>query len=153
MDNNEIIRLQVVRAFNEYRDYVELVNEENSKKQKLVEDLKQKYQEDKQDLDVKDFSFEIFIVDAYHKQDVEILGTKFVYYMRLYKDLKDVEPLDEEIENTYNLVKNADKEQVFVVDKGKFQEITKGFIEEKKKVFEEKDLFNKVQADLEKILQ
>lgn len=64
MDNNEIIRLQVVRAFNEYRDYVELVNEENSKKQKLVEDLKQKYQEDKQDLDVKDFSFEIFIVDA-----------------------------------------------------------------------------------------
>lgn len=73
--------------------------------------------------------------------------------MRLYKDLKDVEPLDEEIENTYNLVKNADKEQVFVVDKGKFQEITKGFIEEKKKVFEEKDLFNKVQADLEKILQ
>ena len=147
----EILKAKVTRAFNEYRDYVELTNEGNKKKRELLEDLKETYKEDKADPEVKDFSFEVFMVDAYHKKDVEILGTRFVNYMRLYKEI-DADPLDEEIEQSYNYLRDRIPSQVFIVEKGKFKEIHKGHIEEQRKMFDEQGLFEKVQGELEKIL-
>src|SRR5680860_102647 len=96
-----ILKVKVVRAFNEYKDYVELSNKENKAKQEVLEKVKKLYKEDKQDPEIKDFSFEIFIIDGYHKQDIENLGIKFVHYMGLYKEIPDVESLDEDIETSY----------------------------------------------------
>jgi hypothetical protein len=149
----QVLKVKVTRAFNEYRDYVEKVNEGNKKKKELVEDLKETYKEDKTDQDVKNFSFEIFLVDGFHKKDVEILGTRFVNYMRLYKEVPDAEELDKELEDTYEYLRDKIPSQVFIIDKGKFTEINKGYIEEQKKLFEEQGLFERVQDELEKILK
>lgn len=147
------LKEKVVRAFNEYKDYVELTNQENKKKKELLEKVKELYKEDQQDPEIKDFSFEVFVIDGFHKQDIEILGTRFVHYMRLFKEIPDAEEFDEEIETSYNYLKDrALKEQAFLVDKGKFKEVTKGFIEEKRKFFDEKDMYAKVQGELEKYL-
>lgn len=149
----QILKVKVTRAFNEYRDYVEKVNEGNKKKKELVEELKETYKEDKSDPEVKNFSFDIFLVDGFHKKDVEILGTRFVNYLRLYKEIPDAEELDEEIEKSYEYLRDKIPSQVFIIDKGKFTEIHKGYITEQKKLFEEQGLFEKVQGELEKILK
>lgn len=149
----EILREKVVRAFNEYKDYVELSNKENLVKKDAVEKMKTLYKEDKQDPEVKDFSFEIFLIDGFHKQDIKNLGIKFVHYTTLYKELTDIEPLNEEVESSYNyLLKNAMEKQAFIVEGAKFKEVEKGFIESKKQYFEEQNLYEKVQVELEKIL-
>lgn len=149
----DILGTKVVRAFNEYKDYVELTNKENKSKKEVLEKVKELYKEDKQDPEIKDFSFEVFVIDAYHKQDIEGLGIKFVHYMGLYKEIPDAESLDEEIETSYDYLKaNAIKKQAFIVNATKFEEVEKGFIEEKKKMFEEQNLYEKVQGELEKFL-
>jgi len=149
----QILKVKVTKAFNEYRDYVEKVNEGNKDKKDLVEELKETYKEDKTDQDIKNFSFEIFLVDGFHKKDVEILGTRFVNYMRLYKEVPDADKLDEELENSYEYLRDKIPSQVFIIDKGKFTEIYKGYIEEQRKLFEKQGLFDKVQGELEKILK
>lgn len=148
----EILKIKVTRAFNEYRDYVEQVNENNKSKRELLEEIKETYKEDKTDPDVKNFSFEIFLVDGFHKKDVEILGTRFVNYMRLYKEIPDAETLDEEIEESYNYLRDKIEKQVFIIENNKFKEIHKGYIDEQKKMYEEQGLFERVQGELEKIL-
>lgn len=149
----DILGTKVVRAFNEYKDYVELTNKENKSKKEVLEKVKELYKEDKQDPEIKDFSFEVFVIDAYHKQDIESLGIKFVHYMGLYKEIPDAEPLDEEIETSYDYLKaNAIKKQAFIVNATKFEEVEKGFIEGQKKMFEEQNLYEKVQGELEKFL-
>ena len=150
---NEILKVKVTRAFNEYRDYVEKVNEGNKEKRNLVEGLKETYKEDKADPEIKDFSFDIFLVDGFHKKDVEILGTRFVNYMRLYNEIPDADKLDEEIETSYNYLRDKIPTQVFIVEKEKFSEINKGYILEQKKLFEDQGLFDRVQTELEKILK
>lgn len=149
----DILRVKVVRAFNEYKDYVELTNTENKAKKEVLEKVKGLYKEDKQDPEVKDFSFEVFIIDGYHKEDIKNLGIKFVNYMALYKEIPDTDLFEEEIETSYNYLKNnAIQKQAFVVEANKFKEVEKGFIEEKKKMFEDQNLYEKVQVELEKFL-
>jgi hypothetical protein len=153
-DIKEVLRDRVVTTFNEYKDYVELMNEQNKARREELEKIKELYKENEDDQQVQDFTFQIFMVDAFHKRDVEILGTKFVNYVSLYREIPEVEPLDEEIESSYEfLYEQLKDKQAFIVDtKGKFAEIRKGYVEEKRKIFEEKDMFHKLQTELEKYL-
>lgn len=149
----EIIRAKAIRAFNEYKDYVELSNQQNKAKKDTLEKVKELYKEDKGDPEIKDFSFEVFLIDGYHKQDIRNLGIKFVHYTSLYKELTEAKPLDDEIETSYEYLKNnAMEKQYFVVEGKKFVEREKGFIEEQRKIFDDKNLFAKVQGELEKLL-
>lgn len=150
----EKLRVKVVQAYNEYIDYVELMQEQNKKRREDLEEIKKVYEEDKESAQVQNFAFEIFMVDAFHKRDIKILGTRFVNYMRLYRELPDVDKLDEKIENIYDqLSEQVKDEQMFTINnKGKFAEIRKGEVEAKKKMFDEQDMFNKVQTELEKYL-
>lgn len=149
----EIIRKNVVKAFNEYKDYIELSNKENKVKNEYLDKIQKLFKEDENDPEIKDYNFEVFMLGGFHRRDAEILGKKFLNYATLYKELPQVKELDEEIESTYKYLKEMNREQVFIVKNGKFEEINKGFIEERRKIFEEKNLFETTKKELEKYFE
>lgn len=153
MNTLEEVKKIVLRAFNEYKDYVELAGEKNEVKRKHLEDIKKSFKDDGVTLEIKDFSFDVFMVEGYHRRDIEHLGKKFYTLMKVYKELTDTEKLDEEVEDTYEYIREYSNEQVFIINKGKFEEIKKGFIEERKEYFEKNNLFEQTKAELEKLLE
>lgn len=149
---DEVLRVKVTRAFNEYKNYVECANTQNKLKHEVKKKITELYKEDKDDPEVIDFTFDVYMIDAFHKRDITLLGTTFVNYLRLYKEVPDVKPFSEEIESTYSYLDKIQLEQGFIVEQGKFKELRKGFIDERRKIFDENNIFETVKKDLEKQL-
>lgn len=151
-DIKESIRVEVVEAYNEYNDYMQLISKENKDKNSRAEDIKKDIESGENEDAVEEFALQVHIIDDFHRRDLQILGTKFVNIYRLYMNLPDMEDLPSEVKTLFTKLDDRKEQQVFVVEKGKFEEINKGFVEDRIKVIKEKNLMPKILENLKSIL-
>lgn len=130
---------KIINLYSEYKEFDSVVKEKNKaivNKKASVKDILQ----DKSVEEAKDVLLHVYVDAILYNKDLQIIFFKLITNIETYLEFSK-EPLNEEIMNFYNEMKNWSPKRVFILEKGELVETETGTLEKARKDFLESDFF------------
>lgn len=130
---------KIISLYSEYKEFDAVVKEKNkaiTEKKSSVKDILK----DKSAEEVKDILLHIYVDAILYNKDLQIMFFRLVTNIETYLEFSK-EPLNEEITNFYNEMKNWSPKRIFVLEKGELTETEVGVLDKARKDFLESDFF------------
>lgn len=153
MDSNNVYAIKIQELLDELEYYSNIVVKLNNSREDKAKELQEVFKKNKNAQEVKDFAFDSFFVSSFQNLDLQIIRAKFVNYVELYLFNEEAEPLPQKVMDGYNYLKTKLPKRHFVARDGELLEVISGSMEEKKKSFEDKNLFELVERQVKEAME
>ena len=153
MKNSEKLKTIVEKKFSELQEYTSIYTKKaESQKKKLLSEIKEKFKENPEEVDVKSIAKNMFFINGFHQADIRKLQVQLLDFYNLVKEIEPKVEFNKEIVDTILVLKNSLPQQLFTVDKGELKEIEKCKVSKMKQDFEDKNYFALYEQQIKNIL-
>ena len=151
-ETNNVYKDRIIDMFTEMKKYGELLMEKNKVRDAQIPELRKTFETNQDADEIKQFAFDGYFLAGYENLDLQIMQAQFVNSMQFYLLDGSQEDFSKEINDAFDYIKRTVPQRMFVVEDGKLVEAVAGSVEAKKKHFEEKNLYQRVENDVKALL-